>query len=122
MATYRRLHGEMQQLLQTKGTFAEQRTENELVKKEIELAGDEAVVYKLIGPLLLKQELDAVKENVDKRLEFIGGEMEKVDRQVAGKQEEQKTLAGKIREQQQGMRARAAEEARKVYEETAQAS
>jgi len=48
--------------------------------------------------------------------------MEKVDRQVAGKQEEQKTLAGKIREQQQGMRARAAEEARKVYEETAQAS
>jgi len=39
------------------------------VKKEIELAGDEAVVYKLIGPLLLKQELDAVKENVDKRLE-----------------------------------------------------
>jgi len=92
------------------------------VKKEIELAGDEAVVYKLIGPLLLKQELDAVKENVDKRLEFIGGEMEKVDRQVAGKQEEQKTLAGKIREQQQGMRARAAEEARKVYEETAQAS
>lgn len=52
-------------------TFAEQKTENELVKKELDLAGDDGVVYKLIGPLLLKQELDAVKENVDKRLECV---------------------------------------------------
>lgn len=43
--------------------------------------------------------------------------MEKVDRQVAAKQEEQKKLAEKIREQQQDMRAKAAEEARKVYQD-----
>lgn len=71
MATYRRLHGEMQQLLQNKGTFAEQKTENEMVKKEMDIAGDDAAVYKLIGPLLLRQEVDAVKENVDKRLEYV---------------------------------------------------
>ena len=53
---------------------------------------------------------------------FIGGEMDKVDRQVAAKQNEQKTLADKIREQQASMRSKAAEEARKVYQDQVKGS
>jgi prefoldin beta subunit len=30
-----------------------------------------AVVYKAIGPVLMRQDLDEAKQNVDKRLEFI---------------------------------------------------
>lgn len=32
-------------------------------------------MYKLIGPVLVKQEQVEAKSNVDKRLEYIGGEM-----------------------------------------------
>jgi prefoldin beta subunit len=33
------------------------------------------VVFKLVGPVLVKQDQVEAKSNVDKRLEFIGGEM-----------------------------------------------
>lgn len=33
------------------------------------------VVYKLIGPVLVKQDQAEAKSNVEKRLEFIRGEM-----------------------------------------------
>lgn len=32
-------------------------------------------VYKLIGPILMKQDQDEAKHNVEKRLEWIEGEM-----------------------------------------------
>lgn len=36
---------------------------------------EEAAVYKLVGPMLIKQDLVEAKSNVTKRLEYIGGEM-----------------------------------------------
>ena len=36
---------------------------------------DDAVVYKLIGPVLVKQELGDARQNVEKRLEYISKEM-----------------------------------------------
>jgi prefoldin beta subunit len=33
------------------------------------------VVFKLVGPVLVKQDQAEAKSNVDKRLEFIGAEM-----------------------------------------------
>ncbi|KAJ8600553.1 hypothetical protein CTAYLR_007913 [Chrysophaeum taylorii] len=117
MAQYRGLQAQMQQLLQTRAQFAQQDTENQMVRKELEIAGEEATVYKLVGPLLLKQEMVEVKENVGKRLEFIAGEIEKVDRQLETKQKEQKALSDRIVAEQKDMRARAADEARKVFEQ-----
>lgn len=35
----------------------------------------DAKVYKLIGAVLVRQELDEARSNVDKRLEFIESEM-----------------------------------------------
>lgn len=34
----------------------------------------EAKVFKLVGPVLLKQDVEDAKNNVNKRLEFIGNE------------------------------------------------
>jgi len=48
---------------------------------------------------------------------FIQGEIEKAERNVTAKQEEQKKLAEEIRSQQHDMRSKAADAARKVYEE-----
>ncbi|KAL3777060.1 hypothetical protein ACHAW5_006311 [Stephanodiscus triporus] len=63
------------------GTLMAQRNENELVKQELDVCGQEAsegsdsVIYKQVGPVLIKNGLDEARETVDKRLEFISGEM-----------------------------------------------
>lgn len=43
--------------------------------QELDLLGDDAKVYKLIGPVLLKQDVNEAKANVNKRLEFINNEL-----------------------------------------------
>lgn len=43
--------------------------------QELDLLDGEAKVYKLIGPVLLKQDVDEAKANVNKRLEFINNEL-----------------------------------------------
>jgi hypothetical protein len=53
-------------------------------------------VFKLVGPVLIRVELDEAKVNVSKRLEFIEGEMKKTDNQIAAKQGEQTALGDEV--------------------------
>jgi hypothetical protein len=59
--------------------LAQQENENELVLSELKLLGDDSSVYKLVGPALIKQDLDEARSNVEKRLQFIGDEMYEVN-------------------------------------------
>jgi len=43
--------------------------------QELDLLSDGANVYKLIGPVLVKQELTEAKANVKKRIEYISAEL-----------------------------------------------
>ncbi|AAG12866.1 hydrophilic protein, putative; 29542-30030 [Arabidopsis thaliana] len=49
--------------------------ENELVLKELDLLEEDANVYKLIGPVLVKQDLAEANANVRKRIEYISAEL-----------------------------------------------
>lgn len=46
-----------------------------MVKQELDLVHDETKVYKMVGPVLLKQDLEEAKTNVKKRIEFINHEL-----------------------------------------------
>ena len=63
--------------------------ENEMVLKELELLEDEAQVFKLIGPVLVKQELVEVKNNVSKRIEFIKNDISRLDDNIKAKEKQQ---------------------------------
>ena len=43
--------------------------------QEFNSLADDANIYKLVGPVLLKQDSTEAKSTVDGRLEYIGGEM-----------------------------------------------
>lgn len=43
--------------------------------KEFENIGEDETIYKLVGPVLLKQEKFEAESTVKGRLDFIGGEM-----------------------------------------------
>ena len=75
MTRYRALQDEVQVLATQRQTYAQQANENDMVKKELDLLDDEAKVYKLVGPVLLKQDVDEAKTNVNKRLELINTEL-----------------------------------------------
>ncbi len=57
--------------------------------QELKLLEEDANVYKLVGPVLVKQDLVEAKANVNKRLEFIRGEIERVEQQLAKLQDKQ---------------------------------
>jgi len=52
-----------------------QQQENKSVQSEFSTLADDANIYKLVGPVLLKQDTAEAKSTVDGRLEYIGQEM-----------------------------------------------
>ena len=59
-----------------------QKSENESVKAEFAKLEPEAHVWKLVGPLMVKQDSDDAQANVEKRIEFISSELTKVEANI----------------------------------------
>ncbi|GAB2278289.1 Prefoldin subunit 6 [Dionaea muscipula] len=63
--------------------------ENELVLKELELLKKDGNVYKLIGPVLVKQDLAEANANVRKRIEYISAELKRLEATLQDMEEKQ---------------------------------
>ncbi len=61
-------------------SFENKKNENSMVKSELGLLENDDIVYKLIGPILVKQEINEAKLQVDHRLEMINKEINKLDK------------------------------------------
>ena len=70
---------EFRKVVENKQKMQEQKSENEMVMSEFKMLDDDCNVYKLVGPILAKQDLASCKENVEKRLEFIGKEVTRLN-------------------------------------------
>ncbi|UYV79446.1 PFDN6 [Cordylochernes scorpioides] len=84
-----------------------QLNENTIVKEELALVDPAASnVYKLIGPVLVKQDLVEAKQNVDKRIEYITGELKRHDNSIQDletKMDSHNEAIGKIQQQMQAI-------------------
>lgn len=72
----------LQDLIQTRTKLETQFQENKIVKEEFETLTSDSNVYKLMGPVLLKQDKEEAEDNVNKRLEFITNEIENVEKSI----------------------------------------
>jgi prefoldin beta subunit len=61
------------------------------VLKEFECLEEEANIWKLTGPLMVRQDKEEAKSNVEKRLEFIRTELSKVEDNTKNKETEFET-------------------------------
>ena len=43
--------------------------------QELDLVESSSTVYKMIGPVLVKQDVEEARQNVQKRIDYINGEM-----------------------------------------------
>jgi prefoldin beta subunit len=73
--------------------------------QELEKLEDDANVFKLIGPVLIKQDLVEAKSNVGKRLEFISNETERLDKMVKSMEHKQEVKHKEITELQKKVQA-----------------
>ena len=60
--------------------FENKKNENNIVKSELSLLDEEDIVYKLIGPILVQQEIGDAKIQVDSRIEMINKEIHKLEK------------------------------------------
>ncbi|KAJ8449939.1 hypothetical protein Cgig2_029301 [Carnegiea gigantea] len=79
--------------------------ENELVLKELDLLNEDANVYKLIGPVLVKQDLAEANANVRKRIEYISAELKRLDATLQDMEEKQNSKKEGILKVQQRIQA-----------------
>lgn len=59
---YKGMSAQLQQLYAKSQQFVQQQSENNLVKVELDILDSGAPVYKLVGPVLIKQDLDDARE------------------------------------------------------------
>jgi prefoldin beta subunit len=73
--SYQTLQSTLTDLVSARQKLESQHQENLSVQNEFSSLPDEAKIYKLVGPVLLKQETAEAKSTVGGRLEFIEKEM-----------------------------------------------
>ncbi|KAG1866467.1 Prefoldin [Suillus tomentosus] len=79
---YQKIQTELASLVENRTRLDAQLSENEMVKKEFTQLTPSNVVYKLVGPVLVPQDQNEAKTNVETRLEFIKSEIKRVDAQI----------------------------------------
>ncbi|KAI9436507.1 prefoldin subunit 6 [Russula earlei] len=79
---YQRLQADLSNVVEARQRLDAQLSENEIVKKEFATLTPNNVVFKLVGRVLVKQDQAEAKGNVDKRLEFINGEIKRIETQL----------------------------------------
>ncbi|KAI4799195.1 hypothetical protein E4T44_09729 [Aureobasidium sp. EXF-8845] len=72
---YTSLQTDLQTTVAARQKLESQQQENKGVKSEFATLDDDANIYKLVGPILLKQDTSEAKSTVDGRLEYIDKEM-----------------------------------------------
>uniref|UniRef100_A0A8D8R1Y9 Probable prefoldin subunit 6 n=1 Tax=Cacopsylla melanoneura TaxID=428564 RepID=A0A8D8R1Y9_9HEMI len=81
---FKQCQKEYQKTLNQRQMLSAQLNENESVQKELGLMKDGGgEVYKLIGPILVKQELEEAKQNIKKRIDYISSELKRQDDTIA---------------------------------------
>ncbi|CAJ2509644.1 Uu.00g146700.m01.CDS01 [Anthostomella pinea] len=102
---YQKLQQEMQAAVQSRQKLEAQRQENSGVQREFERLRDGESIYKLVGPVLLKQDKVEAESTVKGRLEFIGKEFDRTEDQIREIQEKIEKKKGEIMQGQASMQA-----------------
>ncbi|KJK81119.1 hypothetical protein H634G_03653 [Metarhizium anisopliae BRIP 53293] len=85
---YQKLQQDLQNTVNSRQKLQSQQQENAGVFKEFEKLGEDETIYKLMGPVLLKQDKLEAESTVKGRLDFIAGEVTRLETQIKETQDE----------------------------------
>lgn len=78
----KKIHKEFKLLQEQRQQLTVQLNENEVVKTELDHIKDNEEVFKMIGKVLIKQDLTEAKQNVIKRMDYIKNELKRIDNSI----------------------------------------
>ncbi|KAI1264584.1 Prefoldin beta-like protein [Xylariaceae sp. FL1019] len=107
---YQKLQQELQTVVDSQQRLEAQRQEN---TGEFERLKDGESIYKIAGPILLKQEKVEAESTVKGRLEFINKEMDRGEGQIKEIQDKVEKKKGEIIQTQAGLQAGGAPQGKK---------
>ena len=79
VANFRQVQEQLQKVRGDLQIVLGQLTENEMVQQELDLMEPSNNVYKMVGPVLIKNSLEDAKDTVSKRIEFITSEKNRLE-------------------------------------------
>ncbi|CAD6577259.1 MAG: hypothetical protein ASARMPREDX12_008287 [Alectoria sarmentosa] len=85
---YQKLQSDLQATVSARQRLESQQQENKGVQKEFSTLPPASTIYKLVGPVLLKQERAEAVMAVEGRLEFIEREIKRLEKQIQETQAE----------------------------------
>lgn len=97
----------MQGAIDARQKLESQQTENMAVQKEFNDLADDANIYRLVGPILLKQDKTEAKSTVDGRLDYIGKEITRTEARIKEFQENSEKKRMDLMQLQQKMQVAA---------------
>lgn len=92
---------EFQKVMSARKQLDAQLNENTMVKEELDLLGTSSKVYKMMGPVLIQQDLEEAKQNVNKRIEYINGEIKRHETLIKDLEKKQEDFREKLSKLQQ---------------------
>uniref|UniRef100_A0A8C8SI93 Prefoldin subunit 6 n=1 Tax=Pelusios castaneus TaxID=367368 RepID=A0A8C8SI93_9SAUR len=108
---YQQLQKDLSKSMAARQKLEAQLTENNIVKEELGLLDATNTIYKLIGPVLVKQDMEEAKATVSKRLDYISGEIKRYELQMQEcerKSEQQREVLARLQQEYQRAQARVA--------------
>lgn len=87
---------QLQDLGAARSQLEAQLQENKIVLEEFGDLDESAQIYKLTGPVLMPQDFGEAKLNVSKRIEFIEGEIRRVEEKLQKQQQLMEDTRGKL--------------------------
>ncbi|APA14354.1 hypothetical protein SS1G_11826 [Sclerotinia sclerotiorum 1980 UF-70] len=93
---YQKLQTDLQNSISSRQKLESQQQENKGVQKEFAALSSDSNIYKLVGPVLLKQDKTEAVMAVDGRLEFIEKEIKRVEQAIKDVQDKSDGLKMEI--------------------------
>lgn len=97
---FKEIQGQLGNVRNDLQTVLGQLTENEMVQQELDLLDGSSNVFKMVGPVLIKNSLEDAKDTVSKRIEFITGEKKRLENKGQELENQGNALATKIQQMQ----------------------
>lgn len=100
VAKFRQVQEDLQRVRNDLQIVMGQLAENEMVQQELQLLDANANIYKMVGPILIKNSHDDAKETVSKRIEFITSEKARLETKAKDLEQKGMEISKKVQEMQ----------------------
>ncbi|KAI9043751.1 tubulin-binding prefolding complex subunit YKE2 [Aspergillus affinis] len=105
---FQKLQTDLDGLVDARQKLESQQQENESVQKEFNSLDDESNIYKLVGPVLLKQDKQEALMAVNGRLEFIEKEIKRIEKEIEANQDKSDKKRAEVLQYQSQVQQQAA--------------